>query len=146
MTMNTDNTQGLQQYILVDKETGVKSKPFDINWLITGDGDLEFENDESLPLKDYLFFKDDYTIEPVAPAQPSVIWERREDGSEKKTKLYAVSVSQHEPSRIVFDDSKVIAEFLDDWMKKNTEVGDKISIEIVELTEKQLSSLPDVND
>ena len=52
----------INKYILIDKKTKEKSKPFTILWLISGDEDLEFENGETLPLKDFLFFKNDYNI------------------------------------------------------------------------------------
>ncbi len=60
------------KYYLFDKKEKIKSEPFSIDWLINGDYDLEFDNDTSLPLKDFLFFKDDYEIRLAASQQQPV--------------------------------------------------------------------------
>jgi hypothetical protein len=50
-------------FILIDKYSGGRSKPFKLDWLIYGDYDLEFESEETLPLKDFHVFKDDFNLQ-----------------------------------------------------------------------------------
>lgn len=43
-----------------DKEQKVMSKPFGLDWMMHNGDDLEFENGDTLPFNDFIFFKDDY--------------------------------------------------------------------------------------
>lgn len=55
----------MMQIIIKDLDTGVSSKPVEIDWLLFGEEDLEFENGETLPLNDFKFFRREYEICPI---------------------------------------------------------------------------------
>lgn len=50
--------------IIKDLDNGTQSKSVDIDWLLFGEEDLEFENGETLPLNDFKFFRKEYEICP----------------------------------------------------------------------------------
>jgi hypothetical protein len=52
-----------KQFVIVDKATGAKSAPVSLEWFYTGEKDLQFENGDTLPLKDFIFFKEEYIIQ-----------------------------------------------------------------------------------
>jgi hypothetical protein len=58
-------------FILIDKYSGGRSKPFKLDWLIYGDYDLEFESEETLPLKDFHVFKDDFNLQILLNTAPT---------------------------------------------------------------------------
>jgi hypothetical protein len=51
--------------IIKDLDSGAKSKPVDIDWLLFGEEDLEFDNGDTLPLNDFKFFRREYEICPI---------------------------------------------------------------------------------
>ena len=56
------NKKLMIKIIIKDLDGGMLSKPVDIDWLLFGADDLEFENGDTLPLNDFKFFRKEYEI------------------------------------------------------------------------------------
>jgi len=78
--------------IIKDLDGGMLSKPVDIDWLLFGADDLEFENGDTLPLNDFKFFRKEYEImlhseQEVKECDATMPNSSNEDGKQKADQI-----------------------------------------------------------
>jgi hypothetical protein len=61
------------EFIIINKESKAKSQPVDIEWFLFGNEDLEFDDDTSLPLSDFKFYRQDFQILEVVESAEKFI-------------------------------------------------------------------------
>jgi hypothetical protein len=88
-----------------DKDQKIMSKPFGLEWLLANGDDLEFENGTSLPLNDFLFFKEEYVFYRFTGVK---------DKNDDEIFEYDVVQTSYGKGRVIFSSGCFMIEWIDD--------------------------------